>query len=122
MGEHNDLGKKGEVIAVNYLKHKGYSIIAVNWRYRHKEIDIVARDKDFLVIVEVKTRKNNSCTLPEESVNTNKKRHLVNAAEVYIMRNKIDLETRFDIISIGFDIKGKPEIRHIKEAFHPSAL
>ena len=56
MAKHNELGKKGEEIAAQYLSEKGYEILERNWRNRHKEIDIIAKDGNELVIVEVKTR------------------------------------------------------------------
>ena len=118
MAEHNDFGKLGEEIAVNYLSDKGYEILERNWRNRHKEIDIIARDGKFLVIVEVKARKSDEYGNPDIAVTRQKQRLLISAANAYLFRNRLDTETRFDIISIVFK-DGKPVIEHIEDAFLP---
>lgn len=118
MTEHIKLGKRGELIAVDYLRSQGFKILETNWRTKHKEIDIIALDKNEIVFIEVKTRKNNYFGDPEEAVNLKKQKFLINAAENYIISNKIDLEARFDIISIISD-GSKHNIVHIKEAFCP---
>ena len=118
MAEHIDFGKQGEEIAVNYLIEKGYEILERNWRNRHKEIDIIAKDGKELVIVEVKTRKSNNYGEPDLAVNKQKQRLLISAANAYIFRNNMDLNTRFDIISIVFNNE-KPVIDHIEDAFLP---
>jgi putative endonuclease len=118
MAEHNELGRKGEEIAVEHLQKKGYIIQAKNWRAGRNELDIVARDKDFLVIVEVKSRQNADFAEPEEAVTREKQNALIRAANAYIFRNNINLETRFDIISIVHNFK-ETRINHIKDAFYP---
>ena len=118
MSEHIKLGKRGESLAVEYLKSRGYKILEMNWRTKHKEIDIIALDKNEIVFIEVKTRKNDHFGDPEEAVNLKKQKFLVNAAENYIISNKIDLDARFDIISIISD-GSSHNINHIKEAFCP---
>jgi putative endonuclease len=116
MSEHIELGKRGELIAVDYLKSRGYKILEMNWRTKHKEIDIIAIDKNEIVFIEVKTRKNDYFGDPEEAVNLKKQKLLINAAEAYIFSNKIDLDARFDIISVICD-GSNHSINHIKEAF-----
>ena len=118
MAKHNDFGKLGEEIAVNYLMEKGYEILERNWRNIHKEIDIIARDGKFLVIVEVKTRQTDEYGNPDIAVTRKKQRMLIAAANAYIMRNRLDIETRFDIISIIFS-DGEPVIDHVEDAFLP---
>ena len=118
MAEHIDFGKQGEEIAVNYLIEKGYEILERNWRNRHKEIDIIAKDGKELVIVEVKTRKSNNYGEPDLAVNKQKHRLLIYAANAYFFRNNLDINTRFDIISIVFN-DGEPVIDHIEDAFLP---
>ena len=118
MAEHIDFGKQGEEIAVKYLMDKGYEILERNWRNRHKEIDIIAKDGEELVIVEVKTRKNNNYGEPDLAVTRQKQHLLIYAANAYIFRNNLDLDTRFDIVSIVFN-DGNPVIDHIKDAFLP---
>ncbi len=119
MAEHNLLGIKGEEIAVSYLKKNAYSIRATNWRYGKKEIDIVAEKDDILVIIEVKTRRSTLFGEPEQFVSKAKRKNLINAANAYINRNDIDLEVRFDIISIISNEK-TTQLNHIDDAFYPT--
>ena len=118
MAEHNDLGKLGEELAVDYLTGKGFEILERNWRNMHKEIDIIAKDGQDLVIVEVKTRQTDEYGEPDIAVTRKKQRMLIAAANAYITRNGLDVETRFDIISIIFK-DGKPVIEYIEDAFLP---
>ena len=118
MAEHNDLGKMGEVLAVNYLIGKGYEILERNWRNKHKEIDIVAKDCGTLVIVEVKTRQSDGFGEPDMAVTRQKQKCLVYAANAYVFSKRLDLDIRFDIISIVFN-QGNPIIDHIEDAFLP---
>ncbi len=118
MAEHNDFGKLGEEIAVNYLVGKGYEIVERNWRNTHKEIDIIAKDGETLVMVEVKTRQTDEYGNPDIAVTKKKQRLLIAAANAYLFKNKLDVETRFDIISIIFK-DGEPVIEHIEDAFLP---
>lgn len=119
MAEHITLGKQGEEIALQYLKDKGYAILERNWRNCHKEIDIVAKDGDTLVVVEVKTRHRNSFGEPYEAVTQAKEKLLVSAANYYIHKFNMDCDTRFDIVSIILPQKGEPIIEHIEDAFGP---
>ena len=118
MADHNDFGKLGEELAVNYLVGKGYQILDRNWHNIHKEIDIVAKDGKFLVIVEVKARQTDEYGDPDIAVTKKKQRMLIAAANAYIFKNRLDVETRFDIISIVFK-DGEPVIEHIEDAFLP---
>ncbi len=118
MAEHNDFGKLGEELAVDYLTGKGYEILERNWRNVHKEIDIIAKEGKFLVIVEVKTRQTDEYGEPDVAVTRKKQRMLIAAANAYITRKGLDMETRFDIISIIFR-DGEPVIEHIEDAFLP---
>ena len=118
MADHNDFGKLGEEIAANYLVGKGYEIVERNWRNTHKEIDIIAKDGEDLVSVEVKTRQTDEYGNPDIAVTRKKQRLLIAAANAYLFMNKLDVETRFDIISIIFK-DGEPVIEHIEDAFLP---
>ncbi len=118
MSKAKELGNKGEEIAVAHLKSIGYEILHVNWFSQHLELDIVARDGNELVIVEVKTRGSDSYEHPSEAVSNKKIRFLVNAAEAYIQENNINLDTRFDVISIVF-MGGKFDLEHFINAFYP---
>lgn len=118
MAAHNEFGRLGEEIAVRYLAEKGYEILERNWRNIHKEIDIIARDGKFIVIVEVKTRQTDEYGNPDIAVTRQKQQRLISAANSYILQNHLDVETRFDIISIVFK-DGEPIIEHIEDAFLP---
>ena len=118
MAIHNELGKLGEDLAVQYLTDKGYEILERNWRNIHKEIDIIAKEGDDLVIVEVKARQTDEYGEPDIAVTKRKQRMLIAAANAYITRKGLDVETRFDIISIVFK-DGEPVIEHIEDAFLP---
>lgn len=119
MALKDETGKAGEKVACNFLVKKGYNILETNWRHRHKEIDIIARDGNELVIVEVKTRHENCLEEPWSAVSNKKIRNLVTAANAWIQKNHIDLDTRFDVISVVFSQNGKFEIRHFQSAFLP---
>jgi len=118
MSEHNELGKQGEEIATKYLLKLGYKVLDVNWRAGRNEIDIIAKDKDFLVIIEVKSRGSDTFMEPEEAVTREKQQSLIRAANAYIFRKNIMLETRFDIISIIHN-KNETRVNHLKDAFYP---
>lgn len=105
-------------MAVELLINKGYKILDRNWRSGHKEIDIVARDGDTLIAVEVKTRKSNIFGEPDIAVGEMKQRMLIWAADAYVRYHQLDVDVRFDIISIVFTDK-EPHIEHIEDAFIP---
>ena len=119
MAQHNDLGQKGEELAFLHLVQKGYKILERNWRYDHAEIDIIARIKNVLVVVEVKTRSAAIYEEPRETISDRKIRFLVNAAEAYIEEKNIDFETRFDVVAIKWFGENKYELNHIEDAFTP---
>ncbi len=110
------LGIKGEDLAVEFLKKKGYKILSRNYKTPLGEIDIVAEDRETLVFVEVKTRADNSFGLPFEAVNR-KKREKLRRVALYYLKNccKKDLHSRFDVLSI--QAGSKNEIEHIIDAF-----
>lgn len=118
MAKHNELGKNGENIAVKSLLEKGYTILERNWRFSRDEIDIIARDGDWLVIVEVKTRTSAWFGEPETAVTRAKQRSLIRAAEEYILEHDYQGETRFDVIGILFDHQ-HVRLNHIQDAFLP---
>jgi putative endonuclease len=113
-----ELGRKAEAEAVAYLRDLGYEIKELNWRSDHLEIDIIARDGDELVIVEVKARSSRSYEQPVEAISNAKIRFLVNAAEAYIQEKNSMLDTRFDVISIVYN-GGGFVLEHFKDAFYP---
>ncbi|MEI7830997.1 MAG: YraN family protein [Prolixibacteraceae bacterium] len=117
--EKDDMGRKGESIAVDYLSEIGYFILDTNWRHGHKEIDIIARSRDEIVVIEVKTRAENYAEEPWEAVTPSKIRNIVEVADVWLRINKVDLETRFDVISILINKDGTHALEHFKGAFIP---
>jgi len=119
MAEHNDLGKKGEEIAAGYLEKKGYQILEKNWRQWKNEIDVIAMDGKYLVIIEVKTRQSNYFGEPETAVTRDKQRALIRAANAYVRYKNINCEVRFDILSIIVS-KTSEHIHHIVDAFYPT--
>lgn len=121
MAEHNELGKWGEDEAAFYLQDKGYSILERDWKIGKRDLDILAvtPDGETLVVVEVKTRADETYQKPEEAVDTRKIRNLAIAANAYIKQQTIDKDLRFDIISVignGRQVKG---IDHLENAFNP---
>ena len=118
MARHNDLGIKGEIISLEYLEWKGYTILEINWRFKHCEVDIIAKYNNTLVFAEVKTRSTDFFGEPEVAVDNEKKKKLAEAATEYIERNNIEMDMRFDIISIVMK-DGKPDIHHFEDAFFP---
>jgi len=114
-----ELGKQGEDIAIEYLKGKGYKIITRNWFYDHKEIDIIAHQANEIVMVEVKTREGEYFEEPWEAVTPNKIRNIVEVADAWLINKEIDLETRFDIISIIFSDEEHYTLTHFPGAFTP---
>ncbi len=110
-----EIGKNGEEQAVSFLKNLGYQILALNWRFKHLEIDIIAQDGKELVIAEVKTRASDFFGTPESFVDKGKQNKLIKAAHEYIIQNNIDLEVRFDIVSVTTSTK---KVHHIKNAFY----
>jgi putative endonuclease len=115
------LGKNGEQEAVKFLQKKGLTIVELNWRAGKLEIDIIAKDKEELVIVEVKTRGTNAFGEPEVFVNKRKQNNLIKAANAYIQKVDFNGETRFDVIAIteeNFELS----VKHIPNAFIPSII
>ncbi len=120
MAEHNEMGKWGEQLAADYLRGLGYEILALDWRFGHRDIDIVARSpKHDVVFVEVKTRSSDVITKPEQAVDIKKIRNVGIAANAYVKQNGIADNLRFDIISIVGKSKETAEVEHIKDAFNP---
>jgi len=117
MAEHNDLGKLGEELAVEFLEKAGYAILETNWVFQKAEIDIIAQKGDVLAIVEVKTRSSVDFGLPQDFVKPKKVQLLVKAVNEYIITNDLDTNARFDIIAI-FKNGKEYEIEHLEDAFY----
>jgi len=119
MADHNDLGNKGEELAFTYLVKKGYEILNRNYRFKRNEIDIVAQINNTLIIIEVKTRASRFLAGPEETVTKSKQKTIIKVANDYIQEHEVDLDTRFDIISIILNEK-ETTIEHLVDAFYPT--
>ena len=118
MAGHNELGKYGETEAASYLEAQGYTIRHRNWRSGKKELDLVAEKDGILIVVEVKTRKNQKYGLPEEAVNERKIRSIVASTDAYLRKFNLDLPVRFDIITLTGN-EPSFHIEHICDAFLP---
>lgn len=113
-----DLGERGESIAADFLRRKGYSIVCKNFRCRSGEVDIIARHKGVLVFVEVKTRRSASFGSPAAAVTLRKQHQIAKAALEYLAReNLFDTEARFDVVSILVTADSEPRIELIQNAF-----
>ncbi len=116
MAQHNELGKEGEQIAVDFLIKKGYQIKTRNWRFKKAEIDIIAQLENVLIAVEVKTRSTDDFGDPQDFLKPKQKNLLVVAMDEYVISKDLDVDVRFDVIGI---IKNKKEtkIEHFEDAF-----
>lgn len=117
MASHNDLGKKAEDLAAEFLIKSGYKILVRNFRYQKAEIDIIAEKDNLIIITEVKARSTDAFMLPQEAVNKKKISLIVSAANHFMEEFNKNQEVRFDIISVLPDEKGKLIIEHIVDAF-----
>lgn len=117
--QHNRaLGAEGEELAVAFLESLGYCIVERNFRFRGGEVDIVARDRQVLVFVEVKTRKTASYGPPQLAVTSFKQRQISKAALVWLAKNRsLDQAARFDVIAITFAPIGSSRVEHFVNAF-----
>ena len=117
MADHNDLGKLGEELAVEFLQKEGYEILETNWVFQKAELDIIARKGNILAAVEVKTRSSLEFGLPQEFVKPKKIQLLAKAINEYVISNDFDVQVRFDVISIYKNNKSF-EIEHLVDAFY----
>jgi putative endonuclease len=112
------IGDIGEDIAASLLQKKGYKIIERNYRFGHGEIDIIAKDGNTLVFVEVKTRNNLEFGMPESAITKSKQKQVKRIAECYLFEKKIDdTECRIDVVAILLKKDNPPLINHIINAF-----
>jgi putative endonuclease len=117
MAEHNELGKLGEELAVEFLRKDGYEILETNWTFQKAEIDIIAQKENTLAVVEVKTRSSLEFGLPQDFVKPKKIQLLVKAINEYVVSKDLDIEVRFDIIAVHKENKSFA-IEHLKDAFY----
>lgn len=115
------IGDFGEKIAARYLKKRGYKILKRNYKTAHGEIDIICENQDFLVFVEVKSRKDvaenfEDYGLPRTAVTRKKQEHIVYSARQFLERFEAEKEIRFDVIEVY--LGRTPRVCHIESAFH----
>ena len=120
MGRSNLSGAWGEALAAEYLRKKRYSIVAAGYRCRFGEIDLIVRDRKYLVFVEVKLRKSANFAEAMEYVDQRKQNRIRITASMYLSQNPTQLQPRFDVIEI-YAPEGtatlKPKISHMEDAF-----
>ena len=115
------LGKEGEAIAVQFFTELGYTILDRNFHSQQGEVDIVAKDGDMLVFVEVKAYSIGSFGTPLGAVGKSKKASIIHAARTYLMKKAIkNVNCRFDVLAIYRSWQGISSFEHIKDAFHVS--
>ncbi|MEO7978266.1 YraN family protein [Flavobacterium sp.] len=121
MAEHNELGKKGEDLAVEYLLQNEYKILERNWTFQKAEIDIIAKKENILAVIEVKTRSSIDFGLPQDFVKPKKIQLLIKAVNAYVTDRENDfdssLEIRFDIIAVQKTGESFA-IEHLTDAFY----
>jgi putative endonuclease len=117
MADHNDLGKVGEELAVEFLRKNGYEILETNWTFQKAEVDIIAQKENTLAIIEVKTRSSLNFGLPQDFVKPKKIQLLVKAVNEYVITNNLDVEVRFDIIAVHKEGKSFA-LEHLVDAFY----
>ena len=111
------LGSEGEELAAKFLIKKGYRIVERNYKTPIGEIDIIAKDGNTTVFVEVKTRAGDTFGYPFEAVDQKKRRKMRNLALLYLKKKRRELPARFDVVSIIRSRTGERDIEHIIDAF-----
>lgn len=120
MGKSNLLGAWGEALAAEYLRKKRFELVAAGFHSRFGEIDLIVKDRKFLVFVEVKLRKNADFAKAMEYVDRRKQDKIRMTASIYLSQNPTGLQPRFDVIEIYAPegmATAKPEIYHLEDAF-----
>jgi putative endonuclease len=120
MSDHNLLGIEGENEAAKFIKKKGYTLLARNYRYGRAEVDIIAKYLHYIIFVEVKTRTSYAYGYPESFVTAQKQKLIVKAAENYLYVENYKSECRFDILAIYKSASGHWIIDHFEDAFYPN--
>ena len=116
MAVHNELGAWGEELASAFLQQKGYDVVERDWKFGHRDLDIIAKNDNMVAFVEVKTRRNRVFGEPEEAVDYRKLQNLRQAINYYVKSHRINCEIRVDVITVvGTPGGGPPEITHIED-------
>ena len=119
MASSVEVGRRGEQVAVRYLKSKGYRILERNYRWNRAEIDVIALDGEVLVFIEVKTRGGEEFGTPARAVDRRKQKQIARVAAHYLQERRLaGTDCRFDVLALLEKVEsGKLEIEHIKNAF-----
>ena len=117
MANHNDLGQKGEELAVDFLLKHGYEILSRNYIFQKAEVDIIAQKEDILAIVEVKTRSTNVFGNPQDFLKPKQIQRIVKAVDHFVTSHQLDVEVRFDIIAIVKN-GNQFDIEHLENAYY----
>jgi putative endonuclease len=117
MSEHNDVGKRGELLAEKYLSERGYQILERNWRHSHYELDLVAVKEETLHFIEVKTRRTAIFGFPEEAVDEIKISCLVEAGDEFLYQHPHWTKVQFDVISISIHPHNEIEYYLIEDVY-----
>ena len=115
---NQELGDFGEELALSYLLKKGLRLLEKNYRFKKNEVDLIFKDKDKYVFVEVKTRQTAELGEPWLAVTKRKQRQIIKCANHYLVENDIEEDSRFDIVSIVHNQYGT-RLEHIDDAFYP---
>jgi putative endonuclease len=119
MAEHNEIGRKGEDLASEFLLDKGFTLLERNWRWQKAEIDIIAFEGNFLVFIEVKTRTGYPVEEVHDTLNESKMALYADAAEAYLEYKDLYNEVRFDFITVWIPKDKQPFVRHYPGVFTP---
>jgi len=123
MARHNEIGQKGELLAADWLRNKGFNILHTNWRYSYYEIDIIADDGETLHFIEVKTRTTQLFGDPEDDVTDKKINDLMTAAEEYMERNPIPHaadtipQVQYDVLCVTLIDDNEPEYYFVEDVY-----
>lgn len=109
-------GRRGEQLAAEWLRGQGYELCDRNWRMGRYELDVVARNRDELHFIEVKTRRADGLTLPEQALTPSKCRALMRAAALYMAQHGTSEEPRFDLVAVDMQPDGGASVRFIPDA------
>jgi putative endonuclease len=118
MTDKQQFGRRGEELALAFYKDNHYTILERNWQSNHLEVDMIIKNDEHIVFCEVRTRSSDAFLTPQASVTPQKQRNIIRAANHYVLKHRIMLDVRFDIISILFNGE-EHTLEHIPFAFMP---
>jgi len=118
MTDKQEFGRRGEALALAFYQDNKYTILEKNWQNEHLEVDLIVKNDEYIVFCEVKTRSGNILVEPQASVTPQKQRNLIRSANYYVLKHRISLEVRFDIVAIILN-GDQHTLEHIPFAFMP---